>query len=170
MGRKLCNRALTQEEAAAKAAEHAVSEAKTVAKMALERWFVDASVAATRKLPGEQRKENLKVVARIHDWIKMKGLRDTYIMLQSEVSGNATLVILRLDHTYGGPGRLTYRQLHQQLRSHLQLEKKVSLRVWKYKPWHAYSIQAALQEDALPCNDEQCKSIWGITLLYRQHD
>ena len=96
MGRKLCNRALTQEEAAAKAAEHAVSEAKTVAKMALERWFVDASVAATRKLPGEQRKENLKVVARIHGWIKMKGIRDTYIMLQSLVSGSKPRIIIHL--------------------------------------------------------------------------
>ena len=169
MGRKLCNRSLTQEEAAAKAAEHAVSEARRVAKIALERWFADASVAAIRKLPGEQRNESLKVVASIDGWIKMKGTDDTYVMLQSEFSGNKTPVILRLDHSYGGPGRLTYCQLHQQLRSHLQLEKKVSLRVWKYKPWHAYSIQAALQEDALPCNDAQCKQIWGTTLLYRQH-
>ena len=172
MGRKLCNRSLTQEEAAAKAAEHAVSEVRRVAKMALERCFAAASVAAIRKLPEEQRNENWKVGARIHGWIKMKGIRDTFIMLQSLVSGSPTPVILRLDHSRGDDcdGRLTYRQLHQQLRSHLQLEKKVSLRVWKYKPWHAYSIQAALQEDALPCNDEQCKSIWGTTLLYRQHD
>ena len=66
MGRKLCNRALTQEEAAAKAAEHAVSETRRVAKIALERWFADASAAAIRKLPEEQRNETLKVVARIH--------------------------------------------------------------------------------------------------------
>ena len=138
--------------------------------MALERWFAAASVAAIRKLPEEQRNGNLKVVASIDGWIKMKGARDTYVMLQSQISGNKTPVILMLDYSHGGDGRLTYRQLHQQLRSHLQLEKKVSLRVWKYKPWHAYSIQAALQEDALPCNDEQCKSIWGTTLLYRQHD
>ena len=132
-------------------------------------WFVAASVAAIRKLPEEQRNENLKVVASIDGWIKMKSARDAYVMLQSQISGNKTPVIVRLDHSHGGPGRLTYRQLHQQLRSHFQLEKKVSLRVWKYKPWHAYSIQAALQEDALPCNDAQCKQIWGTTLLYRPH-
>ena len=160
---------MTPEEAAEKSAGHAVSETRRVAKIALERWFPDASVAAIRKLAKEQRNENLKVVARIHGWIKLKGIRDTYIMLQSEFSGNMTPVILRLDHSLGDGGRLTYRQLHQQLRSHFQLEKKVSLRVWKYKPWHAYSIQAALQEDALPCNDEQCKPIWGTTLLYRLH-
>ena len=72
MGRKLCNRSLTQEEAAAKAAEHAVSEVRRVAKMALERWFAAASVAAIRKLPEEQRNENLKVMASIDGWIKMK--------------------------------------------------------------------------------------------------
>ena len=82
MGRKLCNRALTQDEAAAKAAEHAVSETRRVAKIVLERWFADASVAAIRKIPEEQRKENLKVVARINGWIKMKGIHDAYIMLK----------------------------------------------------------------------------------------
>ena len=169
MGRKLCNRALTQEEAAAKAAEHAVSQAKTVAKIALERWLADASVAAMRKLPEEQRKENLKVVAGINGWIKMKGTRDAYIMLQSLISGSLTPVVLRLDLSYGGPGRLTYRQLHQQLRSHLHLEKKVSLRVWTYKPWHGYSILVVLAEDALRCDDKQCKEIWGTTLLYYTH-
>ena len=81
---------MTQEEAAATAAEHAVSETRRVAKIALERWFADASAAAIRKLPEEQRNGNLKVVARIHGWIKMKGIRDTYIMLQSLVSGSRT--------------------------------------------------------------------------------
>ena len=169
MGRKLCNRSLTQEEAAAKAAEHAVSEARRVAKIALERWFADAAVAAIRELPEEQRNENLKVVASIDGWIKMKGTHNAYVILQSVTSGNKTPVILRLDHSHGGPGRLTYRQLHQQLRSHLHLEKKVSLRVWTYKPWHRYSILAALAEDALRCDDKQCKEIWGTTLLYRTH-
>ena len=171
MGRKLCNRSLTQEEAAAKAAEHAVSEVRRVAKMALERWFAAASVAAIRKLPEEQRNENLKVMASIDGWIKMKGARDAYVMLQSQISGNRTPVILWLDHSGGDgdAGRLTYRQLHEQLRNHLQLEKRVSLRVWKHKPWHAYSCEAVLEEDVLPCNDAQRTPIWGTTLLYRPH-
>ena len=54
----------------------------------------------------------------------MKGTHNAYVILQSVTSGNKTPVILRLDHSHGGPGRLTYRQLHQQLRSHFQLEKK----------------------------------------------
>ena len=134
-------------------------------------WFAAASFAAIRKLPEEQRNENLKVVASIDGWIKMKGARDAYVMLQSPFSGNKTPVILRLDHSGGDgdAGRLTYRRLHEQLRNHLQLETRVSLRVWKHKPWHAYSCEAVLEEDVLPCNDAQCTPIWGTTLLYRPH-
>ena len=119
----------------------------------MERWFADASVAAIRKIPEEQRNENLKVMASIDGCIKMKGARDTYVMLQSPLSGNKTPVILRLDHSGGDgdAGGLTYRRLHEQLRNHLQLGKRVSLRVWKHKPWHAYCREGVLEDDVLPC-------------------
>ena len=83
---------------------------------------------------------------------------------------NATLrpTFLVLDTALRFAGRLTYRQMHQQIREALGLESKHSLRLCPLRPWYRY-MQTSFpipEHRALPATDDQCTHLLGTTLLY----
>ena len=108
--------------------------ARTAAKQALCRWYANAYKCAERQFRLDQIESNLAEVSSIPGWQTQKGLRNGYVMLTS-LNGNRKPVILMLDYEARASGGLTYRQLHQQIRSALHLEGKVSLRMVAFRPW-----------------------------------
>ena len=111
---------------------------------------------------------NLKVVAAIPGWQAEKGTKNGYVMLTTLIHGTLRPMILVLDHVPGTPGRLTYRQMHQQIREALGLESKHSLRLCPLRPWYRY-MQTSFpipEHRALPATDAQCMYLLGTTLLY----
>ena len=98
---------------------------------------------------------------------------DAYVMLYHQWTGNEEPVILHLNHDpcKGGPGFLTRRELHVQLRAHLRLEPKHSLRICLEQPWYRYWIHRVPvpEEHAIPADDGSSSSYWGMTLRYFQY-
>ena len=116
MGRppKLKNRPLGLQEVAMKAAQ-----------AALRVWYTRGFNRANAIIPQMQIDYNLKVVAAIPGWQEQKGPRNGYVMLTTLHHGTLRPTILVLDVGGWKPsGRLSYRQLHQQIREALQLESK----------------------------------------------
>ena len=160
--------AAPQERLLAQQAVEREAKARAMAKDALARWYTQGFDNANQLLPQIQIEANLQVVAAIPNWKDLKSLRDAYIMLKGLLAGTAMPVILHLDHSHFGPGRLTYRELHQELRCHLQLQKKVSLLVCPDRPWYNYFTTGipVPERKALPTNDSQCRHLFGTTLRF----
>jgi len=131
---------------------------------ALARWYRHGFRQANQRLPQIQIEENLVTVSRIANWKQLKHVNDSYIMLRGIQSGEYPL-ILTLDHSVGGSGRLTYRELHDQVRIHLKLKDTCSLRLVPYRPWYTDGLP---EWKALPVNDSQCTrdGVFATTLLY----
>ena len=64
--------------------------------------------------------------------------------------------------------RITYRQLHQQIRQGLELHPAASLRLIESRPWYRYIEDTCCvpEHRALPATDVQCQHILGTTLMY----
>jgi len=145
-------------------------------RQALARWYAHGFHEANRRLPQIQIEENLVTVSRIANWKQLKYVNDSYVMLRGIQSGEHPC-ILTLDHSAGATGRLTYRELHAQVRIHLKLENTCSLRLIPYRPWYAHVTKSSTGHpnvhecEALPVNDRQCKrdEVFATTLLYSYH-
>ena len=159
--KKLQNRALLIE-------EHEAHTAKGVAKCLLHSWYTNGFNRANAILPGMQVESNLKLVAAMPEWQKQKGPRNGYVMLTTLVHGTLRPTILVLDVEYTPSGRLSYRQLHQQIREALRLETKHSLRLCSFRPWYRYMTRSfpIPEHRALQATDAQCTHLLGTTLLY----
>jgi hypothetical protein len=150
-------------------AQHAVerdANARAMAKSALARWYTQGFDNANRLLPQIQIEANLQVVAAIPNWKDLKRERDGYIMLKSLPAGTAIPVILRKENIRGV--RLTYRQLHHQLRCHLELPSNYTLRVCPDRPWYNYMNTGipVPKREALPVNNACCQHLFGTTLWF----
>jgi hypothetical protein len=179
---RLQNRRITEEERIAIRAAHGASQvadpglatgsawalAKTEAKRALAGWYSSAYYRAEKQIPQIQIEENLQHVSAIPNWCMLKNVNDGYVMLRSLWNCMPTPVILKLDHSYGGPGTLTYRELYKRLRIHLSLESKYSLRVCSDRPWYRHSTERLVIPDRtlLPAGDSNCTHLLGTTLLF----
>ena len=110
---------------------------------------------------------NLKEVAAIPGWQERKGPRNAYVMLMS-LFGTPKPTIIVLDYECNPSGGLTYRQLHQQVREALELKPKESLRMISLRPWYRYMVESipVPEHRGLPANDNQCRNLFGTTLLY----
>ena len=159
--RKVRNRPLLPSEAA-------VAVAREAARNALGRWYTQGYTRADAAIPKMQVDVNLKVVASIPRWQEIKGPRNGYVMLTSIVQGTPRPVVLELDLDIRPSGRLTYRQLHRQIRGSLQLEGKHSLRICPFRPWYRYVQRGCPipESRAIPATDAQCMHLLGTTLLY----
>jgi len=159
MGRapKLKNRPLGLQEVAMKAAQ-----------AALRVWYTHGHNRANAIIPQMQIDSNLKEVAALPGWQAHQGVKNGYVMLTTLVHGRLKPTILVLDIEQSPTGRLSYRQLHQQIREALCLESKHSLRLCSFRPWYRY-MQASFpipEHRALPATDAQCTHLLGTTLLY----
>ena len=142
--------------------------AKKEAKEALADWYETGFMTAQKKIPQMQIEENLRIVASIPGWRAQKGDKNGYVMLTSLVSGTLSPVILELDYERHCTGGLTYRQLREQVRKHLKLESKVSLRMCPDRPWYHHMANSfpVPERRALGASDGQCSNLLGTTLLY----
>ena len=161
---KLKNRSLNLKELL----ELVILAAKQAANFALARWYIMGFYNADRLMPKIQVAANLQHVAAIPNWKDLKTNKDAYVMFKNAVSGTESPVILHLDYSHGGPGGLTYRKLHQQLRCHLGLADKVSLRVCPDRPWYNYHVACITvpEHRCLPSTDVNCSQLFGTTLRF----
>lgn len=165
---KLTNRPLTRKEAQAAAAAAEKSCARKAAQAALQHWYKRGYDIANATISKHQVNNNLKEVAAIPGWTQRKGYENGYIMLRSLLSAAAEPMIVVLDYTDKASSRLTYRQLHTQVREYLKLHRKSSLRLCPFRPWYLYMRTAfpVPEKRALPANDESCTHLLGTTVLY----
>ena len=145
-----------------------VKVANAAARIALRTWYAHSLDQADKIVRDIQIDENLELSKAFPEWKATKHIRDGYIMLMSVVNGTKTPVTMCLNYgdihrNYGG---LTFRDMHQQLRCHLSLTNKVSLRVCSYRPWYHYESKGILSYKALPSHDGQCRHLLGTTLLF----
>ena len=142
--------------------------AKAAAKEALTSWYRTGFYRADARLPQIQIEENLRSLRYVHGWKDQQPSKDSYIMLRGPFSGSLIPVVLHLDFSVKRLGTLTFRQLYQQIRCHLQLEAKLSLRLCPDRPWHNYieSDVPVPEKQALPANDCECHHLCGTTLRY----
>ena len=186
--KKICNRSLTPAEAPK--AQHKLAAmrrlpaeveeslteravAMAAAKEALTTWYRTGFYKADARLPQIQIEDNLKDLRYVHDWKDEKQSKDAYIMLRGHFSGSLTPVVLHLDvpDIWTSGGTLTFRQLYQQMRCHLQLSAKFSLRLCADRPWYNYIVSdiPVPENRALPANDSQCNHLLGTTLRYHHY-
>ena len=132
---KITNKAITRDEVLRLERKLVAKEA---AKDALAGWYDTGYRTAQEKIPQMQIEENLRIVASIPGWRAQKGDENGYVMLTTLLSGELSPVILELDYEKKSTGGLTYRQLRDQVRKHLKLESKVSLRLCPHRPWYRY--------------------------------
>ena len=168
MAPKLRNRPLSREEGQASAAKDALQNARIVAKAALQNWYNKCYRIADAKIPKLQIDANLVTVASLPGWQEKEGPKNGYVMLVTLHNGIPRPFILKLDYEHHPPGGLTYRQLYQQIREGLELEKKVSLRLCPFRPWCRHITKGfPLHDDVvLPVHDAQCTRLLGTTLVY----
>ena len=164
MAPKLRNRPLSLEESQASVAKRAV-------KAALQDWYKRGYEKAEKKLPELQKRSNLETVASIPGWHEKKGPKNGFVMLVTLQNGIESPFILKLDNAHDDhddQGRLTYRQLYQQIREGLELEKKVSLRLCPFRPWYRHITKSFPLHDhvVIPVHDAQCTHLLGTTLVY----
>ena len=92
------------------------------------------------------------------------------VMLVSQFSGCVEPVALCLtyDPIRGNFSSLSRRGLHLQLRAHLRLEAKHSLRVCLDRSWYRYWTQRipVPEEHAIPADNAKSSPYWGMTLRY----
>ena len=130
--------------------------AMKAAQVALRVWYTHGHNHANTIIPP------------IPGWQTQIGVRNGFVMLTTLVHGRLRPTILVLDIEQSPTGRLSYRQLHQQIRADLCLESKHSLRLCSFKPWYRY-MQTSFpipEHHALPATDAQCTHLLGTTLLY----
>lgn len=157
--------------------------ARQAAHRALEVWYQDSFYTAMAVLPHLQRKENDMRMDRCPLWQGRQNQGDAYVMLRMVPNGTETPVRITLQYGvqlrtevlaandymfYGsGTGGLTYRSLHFQIRKHLGLKGKVSLRLCADRPWYQYMTNECMvpQSRAIECSDMQCRYLIGTTLL-----
>ena len=142
--------------------------AMKAAQAALRVWYTHGHNHANTIIPQMQIDSNWKEVAAIPGWQTQIGVRNGFVMLTTLVHGRLKPTILVLDIEQSPTGRLSYRQLHQQIRADLCLESKHSLRLCSFRPWYRY-MQASFpipEHRALPATDAQCTQLLGTTLLY----
>ena len=167
-GLKLVNKSISRDQARDRAArKFALDEsvARKVAATALLRWYEQAYQEVHHHLaPEMQVNDNLKIVSAIPGWQQKKGTRDGYVMLCNLFDSTPKPMIVMLDHE----GKVTRRQLYQQVRSWLELENRVSLRMCPFRPWHRYckSVFPIPEETSIRANDTKCTNLLGTTLLY----
>jgi len=160
--KKIRNRRLSQEDCKCALANCEKAEFSSTLQTSLARWYDHGFREADQRLPEIQRKENLAIVSRLPNWEV-----GSYIMLRNNLSGTHPLILTN-DHSGGGRGSLTFRELHAQVRTHLKLEKKSSLRLVPYRPWydHVTKSNNVPEHLALPVNDAGCQRVFGTTLVY----
>ena len=156
MGRRLTNRRLVD------------AEAHAAARIALEKLYHRGFLAADEAIPRLQIESNQRIVAAIPGWQRAKGAQNAYIMLEMPLSGTLKPIVITLEHQermYQHRPSLTYRELHQQVRSALSLEPKVSMRLRSQRPWCRYMTDMPIPEQrALPAHDGKCMHLLGTTL------
>ena len=161
MAQKLRDRPFSREEAQA-------GVAKRAAKAALQDWYWRGYVKASQLLPELQKRANLETVASIPGWHEKKGPKNGFVMLVTLQNGIESPFILKLDNDQHPQGSLTYRQLYQQIREGLELEKKVSLRLCPFRPWYRHITKSFPLHDhaVIPAHNAQCTHLLGTTLVY----
>ena len=142
-------------------------EFRSMLKQALARWYEHGFHEADRRLPQTQKFENFAIVSELPNW-KQFIVNDSYIMLRHNFSGSTRPCILTLTHPDGRFKGLTYRELYAQVRAHLGLPMECSLRLAPYRPWYAHVTKSinVPERKALPAGDDQCKCVFGTTLVY----
>ena len=142
--------------------------AKEAAKIALASWYETAYIRADALIPDMQRDTNLSLVKVIPGWLEKKGIRNGYVMVTTLFDQTPKPLIIILDYSKRVSGGLTYRQLHLQLRTGLDLPARASLRMVPLRPWHRYitSCFPIWEATALPATDKECIHLLGATLLY----
>ena len=145
------------------------------ARHALKKWYERGSRGAlqqcvSHKVADEMRASNLQSLENRPDWIGAKHKTDAYVMLFSQFSGCVEPVALRLTYNpIGGlPGFPTRRELHQQLRAHLQLHPIHSLRICVDRPWYKYwtLVLNVPEKYAIPADDVSSIGYCGLTLRH----
>ena len=145
--------------------------ARDAAKKALNKWYKTGFYKANARLPQIQIEDNLRDLRYVHGWKDKKQSKDAYIMLRGHLSGSLTLVVLHLDFSVVPCGTLTFFQLYRQMRCHLQLSAKLSLRLCPDRPWYNY-IESDIpvpKNQALPADDAKCDHLFGTTLRYHYY-
>jgi hypothetical protein len=102
-------------------------QARVCARSALETWYSYGYRKANAQIPRLQRESNEKEFGCITPG-------NGYVVLLRMFSGTLKLLTLSLD----GAGGLTYRQLHRQVRAHLEIDAKHSLRICSWRPWYGF--------------------------------
>ena len=161
--RLLRNRPITTEEQLILAQRAATQMAEQVTKLYVAAWCRRGALIADQRMPMMQIEANLAHVQNIPDWKTRKSQKDAYIMVRRVFSGVEEPVILLLDHS----SSLTNRELHAQVRCHMQLSGKCSLRMCPYRPWYNYvTTNFPIPEHrAIPSNDGHCRHLFGTTVL-----
>ena len=180
MGRRMANRTLTRAEIPewearvlrhrkkmeAEEAAGAARVARMMAETALREWYRRGFASADSAIPRMQREENLRMVSSTPGWSGGEKKGEDYVMLDMLATGTLRPIALTRDYGNESRGRLTYRQLHRQIRSGLGIDLKVSMRLRCYRPWCRYMLQMPIPEcQALPASDAQCTHLVGTTLL-----
>ena len=165
--KKLRNRKLSVEEL--KEINH--RQVAEIAKKAVAAWWRSAVRDASETLRAFQRNENLKLLAKMPDWVKFKGRKNGYVMRCSIFNYEPVPVRIELNYEDRASGGLTYRELHEQMRRELKLPAHASMRICQFEPWMQFknSRNPASEERALPEQgrrmDAQCTHLLGTTLL-----
>ena len=141
-----------------------LAAAAVAAQNAVQRIYKRAFKAANQAIPRIQQDENLQRLP--WSWVERKGRRNAYVMVRGLMNGDCHPVVLICNDDVR-PG-LSYRQLYVQLRAHIGLEKKQSLRVCSDRPWYRYCTRGIIipEHELLPVHDASCSSLFGTTLLY----
>jgi hypothetical protein len=136
---------------------YAASVRDVAVRWALENWYAVGYRRANSDTPGLQRESNEKEFGRITP-------ENAYVVLLRMFSGTLQPLTLSLD----GAGGLTYRQLHRQVRAHLEIDAKHSLRICSWRPWYRFITDELLPPErrALPADDGQCQDIFGTTIVH----
>jgi hypothetical protein len=171
---KVSNAPLTKERASELQQRESYATAKEAATDALKKWYSRAYLAAEKQYPDQQRRENLERLKRIENWKELKDPKDAYVMVRSLLDGDFKPVILKLDDSHVRSGFLSYRKLHQQLRTYLNIDEKTSLRVCPDRGWYPYTTNVVgkyfpPEAKVLPCHNGNSKDIWGTTLVYYKY-
>ncbi len=138
--------------------------AQEAARAALTRIYDRAFYRAQVEIPHLQRRENSQYMNVMFNWNQIKKPNIEYVMIRSLVDGETKPVFLQLT----SEGYLTYRQLYFQLREHLALEKKHSLRVCHDRPWYQHCTRGLFLPGCrlISADDSNCATLFGTTLLY----
>jgi hypothetical protein len=168
---RLRNRPLTpteQQLLALEAKRSALNLATQVARSILSEWYQSAADRAHKQLPLMQLNENRQLLQASHEPRSRMCINHPFIMLKS-MFGEAKPVLLYYDHPPNHQrGSMTHAQLHTQVRCHLQLTAKDSLRMVPYRPWYNYTTTGMVvpEHRALPRDNTCCKRVLGTTVLY----